>query len=546
MKKILHIITVLILLTGTSCSDLLNEESFVDVDKDTFMNNAKQANNVLLGVYSYMTNDGLYAYNLSVCFDLTNDLAQCEGVTTTGFREIPTNTFNKSNAQVQSTWQQLYAAIYAANDFLEAIQAKKDGYTPSDQQLAEIYIGEAKALRALFYFELVRWYGNIPLLLTSEDTDKDASQFTQSSPAEVYRQIEKDLKEAADVLPWATDNERPFRMSKGAALGLLTKVYVTWAGYPVKDETKWAEAVSTASTLVNSGKHALNPSFEQVWRNTANSKWEPNESLIEASFYAPAVTGGSTPVGRIGKWNGVVAPASYEQGRNSGNVKVVFSFTQKWQAQNDPRFAISIADYKFADNKTTGKVEVVKYAKDPANPTLREMQLYTPRKWTTEYVEKANMLVDNDKSNINWYILRYADVLLLYAEALNEVHGSPTTEAYEAINIVRRRGYGLPAGTPDASVDLSGLNYDSFRAAIRDERAYELCFEGQRRQDLVRWGMYYETIQTTNSALNAAWPDADAPNYIAAKHTVKGKHELFPIPQRDMDLMTQFKQNPLW
>lgn len=546
MKKILYIISIFILLTGTACSDLLSEESFVDVDKDKFMNNAKQAETVLLGVYHNLVNDGLYAYNLSVCFDLTNDLSQCEGITTNGFREVPTNTFNKSNAQVQSTWQQLYAAIYTANDFLEGINAKKAGYSPADQQLAEIYIAETKALRALFYFELVRWFGNVSLVLTNEDADKDASQLTQASPAQVYAQIERDLKDASEILPWATDNSRPFRMSKGAALGLLTKVYTTWAGYPVRDESKWAAAVETANTLISSGKHALNPDFEQIWRNTSNGKWEPNESLIEVSFYAPAVTGGSSPVGRIGKWNGVIAPASYEQGRNSGNVKVVFSFTQKWQALQDPRFGVSIADYKFADNKTTGKVEAVKYARNPAQPTLREMQLWTPRKWTTEYVEKANMLVDNDKSNINWYVLRYADVLLLYAEALNEANNGPSTEAYNAINMVRRRGHGLPVDTPDPTVDLSGLDQETFRTAIRDERAYELCFEGHRRQDLVRWGTYYETLQATNTLLNEAWPDADAPNYIASKHTEKGKHELLPIPQREMDILPKFTQNPKW
>lgn len=546
MKKIIYIAFISVLLAGTSCSDLLKEESFADVDKDTFMNNAKEANIVLLGVYRNLVNDGLYAYNLSVCFDLTNDLAQCEGMTTNGFREVPTNTFNKSNSQVQTTWQQLYAAIYTANDFLEGINAKKDGYSAADQQLAETYIAEAKALRALFYFELVRWFGNIPLILTNEDSDKDASEFTQASQASTYAQIERDLKAAAEVLPWATDNSRPFRMSKGAVLGLLTKVYATWAGHPVRDESKWATAAETAEMLVSSGKHNLNPDFEQIWRNTANGKWEPNESLIEVSSYAPAVTGSASPVGRIGKWNGVVAPASYEQGRNSGNVKVVFSFTQKWQALQDPRFRISIADYKFADNKTTGKVEAVKYARNPAQPTLREMQLYTPRKWTTEYVEKSNMLVDNDKSNINWYVLRYADVLLLYAEALNEAHNGPTTEAYNAVNSVRRRGYGLPIETAAPGVDLTGLDQEAFRAAIRDERAYELSFEGHRRLDLVRWGIYYETLQSTNTLLNAAWPDVDAPNYIAARHTVKGKHELFPVPQREMDLMPQFKQNPQW
>ena len=89
-------------------------------------------------------------------------------------------------------------------------------------------------------------------------------------------------------------------------------------------------------------------------------------------------------------------------------------------------------------------------------------------------------------------------MLLLYAEALNEWHKAPSTDAYAAINIVRRRGYGLPTGTASATADLAtGLSYEQFQQAVRDERAHELAFEGHRRQDLVRWGIYYETIRKT-------------------------------------------------
>jgi hypothetical protein len=94
----------------------------------------------------------------------------------------------------------------------------------------------------------------------------------------------------------------------------------------------------------------------------------------------------------------------------------------------------------------------------------------------------------------------------------------------------------------------SGLNEDGFRQAIRKERAFELAFEGHRRLDLIRWGIYYETVKETAGALGTWWSSSDSPNYAVAKpgYTTKGKHELFPIPQRDMDLMSQFKQNPGW
>lgn len=142
--------------------------------------------------------------------------------------------------------------------------------------------------------------------------------------------------------------------------------------------------------------------------------------------------------------------------------------------------------------------------------------------------------------------LRYADVLLLYAEALNEWKHGPTDEAYEAVNLVRRRGYGNPNNTSICDLP-TGLDEEEFRKVIRKERAYELAFEGHRRLDLVRWGIYYETVQNTYNALNNWWTTENEKfNYHVYVNTVKGKHELFPIPQRTMDLCTQYKQNPKW
>ena len=189
-------------------------------------------------------------------------------------------------------------------------------------------------------------------------------------------------------------------------------------------------------------------------------------------------------------------------------------------------------------------------AHNDANPLKKqkEKQNYTPAKWdVVKYVEPANQMINSDKSNVNWYFLRYADVLLLYAEALNEWKGGPTTEAYAALNKVRRRGYGNPSNT--SVCDLSGLDCEGFRKAIRDERAWELAFEGHRRTDLVRWGIYSETVQQTDAALRDWWDwgsNSSSYNYVVAKYTQKNKSELLPIPQREKDLCTQFKQNPGW
>ena len=553
MKKYLFILPLAAMLFS-SCEDLLKEESFTEVGKENYVKDAAEAETVLLGVYRHLSNEAYYSYYLSLLFTISSDIAQCEGSSNTSFRTIPTNSHNPSTTEIGSSWAELYSTIYDANDFIETVTERMGEWSSGEQLLAEIYVAEARALRALTYFELVRWFGNVVLVKSTEDSELSATEYRQADPRDVYAFIEEDLKYAAEVLPWAVDDKlrsnNSYRFSKGAALGLLTKVYCTWAGYPVCDETKWAEAVKSARRVVESGKHSLNSNYEQVWRNTCNGVWEPRESLIEVSFFSPTGLEGSDCVGRIGKWNGVVATAvEGVRGRNAGNWKVTYNFTSEWSEQNDPRMALSIADYRYGYSNSAGTIntdEKITYfetsGKSESQMTdeqkNKQRQLFTPAKWDIlKYTDQANFLLNNDKSNANWYVLRYSDVLLLYAEALNESEG-PVSEAFEALNIVRRRGFG------DNAHDVSlSLSQDQLREAIRKERAYELCFEGHRKQDLIRWGIYYPTIRQTAVWL-ANW--FEGANYSVARYTIEGRHELMPIPQRDLDLMTNCKQNDGW
>ena len=542
-KTLIYLLPVLCLVFG-ACSDLLDEQNFTEVGKDNYVNDATEAETVLMGIYKDMANEYMYSYHLSLLFTISSDIAQCEGNSTSSFREIPTNSHNASTTQIANTWRQLYTSIYHANHFIETVSERIDGWNSSNRELATIYLGEARALRALFYFELVRWYGNVVLMKSTDDSRRVASEFEQADPRDVYAFIEEDLKYAAEVLPWAVDDTKrssnAYRFSKGAALGLLAKVYCTWAGYPLYDTSKWAEAATAARRVVESGKHRLIPNYETVWTNTCNGIWDAGESLIEVSFYSATGLDSDNTAGRIGKWNGVIADAvEGERGRNAGNWKVVYTFTREWEQHNDPRMAISIADYKYDSSKGSDPVTYISTVTNPTEENLnKQRQLFTPGKWDTEkYVNSANYMINNDKSNINWYVLRYSDVLLLFAEALNESGGS-IVDAVDAVNAVRRRGFG------DTQHDLSyGLSRDALREAIRKERAYELCFEGHRKQDLIRWGIYYDTVIATAQELVDWYSNA---NYAVARYIIKGRHELMPIPQRDLDVMPKCHQNSGW
>ena len=554
----------------SSCS--LEEKNYGEVEKENYMKTASEAQNVLYGVYRNMVEESMYRYHLSLLFTLPSDIAKCTGNSTEGLRLVPSNAYTSTQDEVRATWAGLYKAIYCANDFIETLNSRIGSYTAREQEQAVVYMAEARALRALYYFELVRWYGNVALITNTAQSYDSPSTFTQADPVDVYKFIEEDLQYAVDNLPYTVDDnvrsDNSFRFSKGAALGLLAKVYATWAGYPIKDTSKWEMAAKTAKILVESGKHHLLSDFEQLWKNTCNGVWDGTESLIEVSFYSPAITGvaASDPSGRIGKWNGVAA-SGIRGVRNAGNWRVIPTFLRSWRDSSpkdgddqpmDKRYAISFPNYQYGKNDETGENGVMKpiskkYTLDealkddaPNDAKKSYMDGICPAKWDTEkYVNDANYLVDANLSNINWYILRYADVLLLYAEALNEWKQGPTTEAYEAINMVRRRGFGLPVEVASSTCDLSGLDYQGFQKAVRTERAYELAFEGHRRQDLIRWGIYVDAIKETFDNI-VTWYNDGGEWYICYEFTKKNKHELLPIPQRDKDLMPNFVQNPGW
>ncbi|MGV8094584.1 MAG: RagB/SusD family nutrient uptake outer membrane protein [Mangrovibacterium sp.] len=546
MKNIFLFIVLGMLMTA--CEDMLKEESKTEIDQNTFFSDAADAETVLLGVYLDFSENDTYGLNLSLFLPTGNDLEQCGLNSIANFRALPTNTHTPAEAYVVNTWRAIYTAVYDASNFIESLTKRMDDFTASDKELAKIYIGEAKTLRALAYFELVRYWGNIPLLKTTADSEKPNEEYVQAKPEEVYTFIEQDLKEAAEVLPWSTGEDirsnSSFRMSRGAALGLLGKVYCQWAGYPLQDKSKWEKAAEVLSEVIGSGHHSLLPNYETFWSNIAKGVWAPQESLIEISFYDVTSTSNYAPTGRIGKANGVTTNViSGVRGSNQALFYVTFSFVQDFYNQHDPRYGLSIADYYYSGESKLPRSSypIEQYSKQ----TNMWNNLTTSKFDWVKYLDKSEYFINNYSSCTNWPFMRFADVLLLYAEAVNESEGAPTQAALNAINMVRRRGHGLDVSTADATVDVpSSYGYSEFQQAVRDERKWELCFEGHRKMDLVRWGTYYEVIKDTKTRLVSLLGARGY--YSIADYTVKGKHELLPIPQRDLDLLPNLRQNPNW
>ena len=169
MKNLKYYIFTLACILGiTSCS--LDEVNYTEVEKENYMKDAAEAQNVLLGIYRNMIDEGMYKYNLSVLFTLPTDIAKCQGSNTDGLRLVPANAYGSNQSDVQLTWASLYAGVYCANDFIELLQTKMQTYDEANYNLAVVYMAEARALRALHYFELLRWFRNIALITSTQQS----------------------------------------------------------------------------------------------------------------------------------------------------------------------------------------------------------------------------------------------------------------------------------------------------------------------------------------------------------------------------------------
>lgn len=361
-----------------------------------------------------------------------------------------------------------------------------------DEGLKQRYIAEAKFLRALAYFNLVRSYGGVPIT-TSETAGLDGLELPRSSTEAVYALIETDLSEAEQVLPVSYDAIDNGRATQAAAKGVLAKVYLTMAGTD-QNSGYWQQAATKAKEVIDQGTYDLYPTFAQAFALSARGGIE---NIFEIQYLTDVRGHG------LGRGYGVRAAPIYPGG-GAGIARPTETLFNLY-ADDDQRKAVT-----FLTSYTYQGQTVQLSISDPNPANAVSFQKFWDRTATT-----------NGGEGTSYPILRYADVLLIYAEALNEVHGAPNAEAYDAINKVRTRAGLAP---------LVGLDYQRFKEAVWLERRLEFTFENNRRYDLVRTGKLVETIRADNSFNRNA--------------QIQDHHVLLPIPQQDMDVNPLLEQNP--
>jgi starch-binding outer membrane protein, SusD/RagB family len=403
-----------------------------------------------------------------------------------------------TNGYANALWLGYFSLVNKCNIALDQIKNNQDIVSsPSAKIQSE---AEAKFLRGYAYFMLVRLYGRVPLLDSVFTNAASQSNVPQSLPAAIYAFIESDLQFAAANLPLNWDVKFVGRATKGAANGLLAKVYLT--------QKKWPLAMAAANLVMTSGQYDLSTPYDKIFREEGeNSK----ESVFEVQATANATTKQANGV-QYAQIMGVRGSGLWDLGWGWNTPSTVLEAAYE---ANDPR-----------------KARTILYTSTPTNTTIYgetlPAGLPNPRYNNKVYSNPAMRSSVGDRFGfwMNIRILRYADVVLMFAEAANEVGGAANIDlARAALNSVRARARGGVAGILP---DVTTTDQAELRDAIRKERRIELAMEHERFFDLVRWG-----------TAEAAFQAAGKPNFNVNRDV------LMPIPQVQIDLSQgKLTQNP--
>lgn len=542
----------------TSCEDTLTESPDSYYTRKDFFANAENAEMAITGIYNILITN--YADKDGQATPASDDIYFPAGGATNDNtrRDIGHYMLTTSNTWIEALWNGKYEQLNRANYCIQNIEAMK-GYS-NDDDLKEL-VGEAKFFRAQAALDLARYWGDVPFKTFYSANIEDAYQ-PRTSREIIYDQVIEDLNDAKKVLPWANASSSPEKVTQGAARALLMRALLTRAGYSLQmDGTlarpddavrkEYFEAVIDEwEAFQENGYHDLYNTYEALFKCFSEGILSSKESLLEVAFYYPGANG------YWGTYNGPAVTAPNvpvgESGKYMGRANATFRAVPEWRGfyetdgegnAVDTRRDVAICTYKYDWNDET-MTHVKREDKSGRN--------WYPGKWRREWTPDGSTK-DLNCTDINYCMLRYADVVLMAAEAYNET--GDTSQAWTLLNKVRERAGATQVKTLadyrkiqpnlyDLPYFNSGSTADDFRTALYWERGLELAFEGQRKYDLIRWGILAEALQlfSKDTAANTLTSRA----YLAGDNFVTGKHELFPIPLDEIQVNYKLngKNNP--
>ncbi|MWB96244.1 RagB/SusD family nutrient uptake outer membrane protein [Flavobacterium sp. GA093] len=480
MKKI-TLYSLLILFAFSACNSL-DEDPKAVIATTNFYKTPADAEAAVIAVHNAInsTTHTLYNRLIQISTEMaTDDYEAGPRARNAHVRALSNLTHDASNDRMLELWRQSYDGINRANIAIDKIPTIPNLETQKVNDL----VNEAKFLRAVLYFNIVRWFGDVPLILHETGSLSAGELNVSNTPeAQVYAQIEADLI-AAEALPVVQKIKG--KITAGAAKSLLSKVYLT--------EKKWQKAAEKSKEVIDSKVYDLFENYADVFNvATKNGK----EHIFSAQFKG------------LTNWNGNMLASTSAPNSVPG-------------IAGDQADALHTAGGLFQAFAEDDTRKYVTFGVEYVSPT--DGKTYQTAPHFNKYFDPTTPASPGQSSK-NTPIIRFAEVLLIYSEAVNEQSG-PTTEAFTGIDRVRTR-----AGVPLLSVTSPTISKDDFREAVFEERRKELVFEYQRWFDLARRGPEYFVAKLKAAGKNNAQP----------------KHVHFPIPQRELDLNKNLKQVPEW
>ena len=592
-NKLVYVLGALLSMGVVSCDLTEKPTSFYEMD--TYFTTADKAKMAVIGIYDCLAAEGSYGQYV-MPFASSDDMYMVRG-TATGDgtrRDISHYALTSSNTWVASVWNYIYEGIDRANTAIAGIE-KMPGYENSDE-LKEL-VAQARFLRAFLAFDLVRYWGDVPFKTTSTGSFGDTAQ-PRTEREKIYDQIIIDLDFAKIHLKPGNEVASSEVPCRGAARALLMRVYLQRAGYSLDRTTRTLTRPDDATrknyfdavieewkAFGTEGYHNFyGAGYEELFKNYSKLVLNNQESLWEIAFEPN--NGQKDNAGYWATYNGplVDAPDAGSGAANQnffGRANAFFIVLPYWgdfYDDNDVRRDVNFVDYVYRwvkKDKAQVKMSV-------CQEISKNMYRY-PGKWRREWM--APGFVDPNHTGVNYCPLRYADVVLMAAEAYNEINDTP--KAWELLNDVRARAHATEINSSNyASLMKAPKVYDlpfisdgdeagKFRTALYWERAFETAYEGQRKFDLIRWGVLGDALRAAQTYIEGweeganLFKDVDkngkptkleegespavwdpvvwaTQNYVAGHNFVDGKHELLPIPSAEIQSNAQLngENNP--
>lgn len=449
--KTLFIILITLFISQSCSEEFIDLAPPSDINSSSFYKSQEDIELAVNAAYSSLQSNGMFSVDLVYFGEMRSDNTETTWLSGSSFDKESIYLFNmnSANGYIHTVWNDMYEMILRCNLVLDRIENVE-----MDENLKNRYKGEVSFLRGLTYFYLVQLFGGVPLV-TTEISVSESYEYGRASVDDIYTQVIADLKNAEQWLPDSYDESNVGRATSGAAQGILAKVYLTRKEY---------QEAKTYLEKVMAKNYELLADYAMLW----NLQHENSvESLFEVQYKKGGFGTGSPFANNFAprfSENKVVAVGG------TGSENSPTPDMEEAYEEGDLRKDISMAP-GFLDED--GELVRMRYVK--------------------KYMDVP--FADEDADN-NWIVLRYADILLMYAEVLNELGFQPNGQAFDLLNQIRDRA-GLPPKTSDNSnPELKVSNQEEFRLAIEHERRVELAFENHRWYDLLRTDRMVEVMSS--------------------------------------------------